>query len=70
MAVFDEAFEEIEDLRGDGNRLSSPTQLAAVSIERKVCEAIEQIAVLRPKQPSGGHVSTSTAKEKNYGKEK
>jgi hypothetical protein len=43
MAVFDQVFEEIEYLRGDGNQLRPATQLATVRIEHKVCEAIEQI---------------------------
>src|SRR5262249_34159794 len=50
LAVLDQVFEEIEDLRRDDNRLRSPTQLAAVRVERKVCESIKQIAVLRPKR--------------------
>jgi hypothetical protein len=32
MTVFDQVFEEIEDLRGDCNQLRPATQLAAVRI--------------------------------------
>src|SRR5215467_161463 len=59
IAVFDQVFKEIEDLRGHGNQQTSPTQLAAVRVERKVCEAIKQIALLRPKTPSAYYVSTA-----------
>ena len=40
MAVFNQVFGEIENLRCDGNRLRLPAQLAAVRVERKVCESI------------------------------
>jgi hypothetical protein len=45
MAVLDQIFEEIEDLRGDGNQLRPATQLASVRVKGKVSEAIEQFAV-------------------------
>jgi hypothetical protein len=44
----DQVFEEIEDLGGDGDQLQPATQLAAVRIEHKVCETIEQSEAIRP----------------------
>src|SRR5262249_6078536 len=63
VTIFDQVFEEIEHPRCHGNQLRPATQLAAVGVERKICEAIEQIAVLRPKMPSAGQLSISTVKE-------
>src|SRR5262245_10257919 len=42
IPVFDQVFKEIEGLRGDGNELRPTSQLAAVRIEHKIIEAIEQ----------------------------
>src|ERR1700704_4783234 len=50
IPVFDQVFKDIEDLRGDGNELRPASQLAAVGVEHKIIEAIEQIAALRPKR--------------------
>src|SRR5262249_6454120 len=50
IAVFDQVFEDIEHLRSDGNPMRPTTQLAAVRVERKASESIEQIAVPRPKR--------------------
>src|SRR5262245_22933152 len=49
IAVLDQVFEEIEDLRGHGDQRRPPPQFAAVRVERKVSKAIEQIAGLRSK---------------------
>ena len=45
VAVLDQIFEEIEDLRGNGDLLRPATQLAPVRVKGKLSEAIEQIAV-------------------------
>src|ERR1700704_1332171 len=64
IPVFDQVFKDIEGLRGDGNKLRPAPQLAAVGVEHKVFEVVEQIAAPRPKNaPSAGYVSTSMVKK-------
>src|SRR6267154_6510989 len=64
ISVFDQVFKKIEDLRGDGNELRPTPQLAAVRVEHKVFEAVEQIAPPRPKtRHRPGYVSTSMVKK-------
>src|SRR5712671_3921650 len=49
IPIFDQVFKEIEGLRRDGNELRPAPQLAAVRVEHKVFETVEQIAAPRPK---------------------
>src|ERR1700686_2277061 len=63
IPVFYQVFKEIEDLRGDGNELRPAPQLAAVLVEHKVFEAVEQIASSAKNAPSAGYLSTSMVKK-------
>src|SRR5690348_12615384 len=53
--VADQVLQEIEDLRLDGNRPAAATEFAPLTVERKILEQIQQLAV--PPTPPARHIS-------------